>query len=132
MITGGKLCAWRIRSNAVVDIEGFEVRVNTKLAKLPRRCDTFPSGLYIVFCLSIVMTTCSTMAALGMMPLLLFLYCHGFSDPSAVPFANIILAMFLTLVPCAIGIYLNCRVPQYCKLITRVRGKRWYAGGKES
>lgn len=109
----------------MVDTEGYKVRVNTKLAELPRLCDTFPSAFYFP-CLSIVMTSCSTLAALGMTPLLLFVYCHGFSDPSAVPFANIILAMFLTLLPCAIGIYINHRVPQYSKLITRVREKRSY------
>ncbi|XP_060722088.1 hepatic sodium/bile acid cotransporter [Tachysurus vachellii] len=70
--------------------------------------------------LSIVMTTCSTVAALGMMPLLLFIYCHGFSNPSAVPFVNIILALFLTLVPCAVGICINHYIPQYSKLVTRV------------
>ncbi|XP_058235633.1 hepatic sodium/bile acid cotransporter [Hemibagrus wyckioides] len=70
--------------------------------------------------LSIVMTTCSTLTALGMMPLLLFIYCHGFSNVSAVPYGSIILALFLTLIPCAIGIYINHRIPQYSKLVTRV------------
>ncbi|XP_053098135.1 hepatic sodium/bile acid cotransporter-like isoform X2 [Pangasianodon hypophthalmus] len=70
--------------------------------------------------LSIVMTTCSTLAALGMMPLQLFIYCHGFSDLSAVPYGSIIMALFLTLLPCAIGIYINYRIPQYSKLVTRV------------
>ncbi|KAI5090855.1 sodium/bile acid cotransporter-like [Silurus meridionalis] len=70
--------------------------------------------------LSIVMTTCSTLAALGMMPLLLFIYCHGFSDPTAVPYGNLTLALVLTLLPCALGIYINHRVPQYSKLVTRI------------
>ncbi|XP_060772323.1 hepatic sodium/bile acid cotransporter isoform X2 [Neoarius graeffei] len=70
--------------------------------------------------LSIVMTTCSTLAALGMMPLLLFIYCHGFSNLSVLPYGNIILALFLTVLPCAFGIYINHRVPQYSKLVTRV------------
>lgn len=66
------------------------------------------------------MTTCSTLAALGMMPLLLFIYCHGFSNLGAIPYGSIILALFLTLLPCATGIYINYRIPQYSKLLTRV------------
>ncbi|KAM9435526.1 hepatic sodium/bile acid cotransporter-like [Clarias gariepinus] len=70
--------------------------------------------------LSIVMTTCCTLVALGIMPLLLFIYCHGFTDLSAVPYGNIILALLLTLLPCAVGIYINYHIPQYSKLVTRV------------
>ncbi|KAF5900070.1 sodium/bile acid cotransporter-like, partial [Clarias magur] len=70
--------------------------------------------------LSIVMTTCCTLAALGMMPLLLFIYCRGFTDLSAVPYGNVVLALFLTLLPCAFGIYIKYRIPQYSKLVTRV------------
>uniref|UniRef100_A0A4W5NN92 Hepatic sodium/bile acid cotransporter n=1 Tax=Hucho hucho TaxID=62062 RepID=A0A4W5NN92_9TELE len=71
--------------------------------------------------LSIVMTTCSTVLALGMMPLLLFLYCHGFNNlENAVPYTGITIALIMTLVPCAIGIAINHRVPQYSQLIIKV------------
>ncbi|XP_051501104.1 hepatic sodium/bile acid cotransporter-like [Myxocyprinus asiaticus] len=71
--------------------------------------------------LSIVITTCSTVLALGMMPLLIYLYCHGFSNlESAVPFTGITVALILILVPCGIGILINYRVPQYSKIITKV------------
>ncbi|KAM9435527.1 hepatic sodium/bile acid cotransporter-like [Clarias gariepinus] len=50
--------------------------------------------------LSFVMTTCSTLAALGMIPLLLFIYCHGFSNVHAVPYAGI----FLALISVGLGI----------------------------
>ncbi|MBN3304983.1 NTCP protein, partial [Amia calva] len=71
--------------------------------------------------LSIVMTTCSTVLALGMMPLLLYLYCHGFSDvENAVPYGGITIALVMTLLPCAIGIAINARVPRYSKIIVRV------------
>ncbi|KAG5277251.1 hypothetical protein AALO_G00115400 [Alosa alosa] len=71
--------------------------------------------------LSIVMTACSTLLALGMMPLLLFLYCQGITGlESAVPYTGITIALVMTLLPCAIGVYLNHRVPQYSKLITKV------------
>ncbi|KAM4600944.1 hepatic sodium/bile acid cotransporter [Polymixia lowei] len=71
--------------------------------------------------LSIVMTTCSTGLALGMMPLLLYLYCRGFSNlEDAVPYTGIILALVITLIPCAIGIIINYYRPQYSKTITKV------------
>ncbi|KAK1160431.1 sodium/bile acid cotransporter [Acipenser oxyrinchus oxyrinchus] len=71
--------------------------------------------------LSIVMTTCSTVLALGMMPLLLYLYCQGLSNvENAVPYGGITIALAMTLVPCAIGIFLNARAPQYSKIIIQV------------
>ncbi|XP_061651179.1 hepatic sodium/bile acid cotransporter-like isoform X2 [Phyllopteryx taeniolatus] len=51
--------------------------------------------------LSIVMTTCSCIAALGLMPLLLLIYCQGFSGlENSVPYVGIISALTFTLVPC--------------------------------
>lgn len=71
--------------------------------------------------LSIVMTTCSTVLALGMMPLLLYLYCQGFSNlENAVPFTGILLTLVMTLVPCGIGVFINYYRPQYSRNITRV------------
>ncbi|XP_050994401.1 sodium/bile acid cotransporter [Labeo rohita] len=71
--------------------------------------------------LSIVMTTCSTVLALGMMPLLLFLYSLGFSNlVQSVPFLRITFALIMILVPCGIGILINYRVPQYSKIIIQV------------
>ncbi|XP_010892551.3 sodium/bile acid cotransporter [Esox lucius] len=71
--------------------------------------------------LSIVMTTCSTTLALVMMPLLLFLYCQGFSDlGSAVPYVGITVALVMTLVPCGVGVLINYYRPQYSKTITKV------------
>ncbi|KAG7466362.1 hypothetical protein MATL_G00164020 [Megalops atlanticus] len=71
--------------------------------------------------LSIVMTTCSTVMALGMMPLLLYLYCQGFPNiENAVPYAGISIALVLTLVPCAIGIAINHWAPRYASIVTKV------------
>uniref|UniRef100_A0A3Q2P766 Solute carrier family 10 member 1 n=1 Tax=Fundulus heteroclitus TaxID=8078 RepID=A0A3Q2P766_FUNHE len=71
--------------------------------------------------LSIVMTTCSTLLALGMMPLLLFLYCQGFSNlQKAVPYVDIIISLVAILVPCGTGILINYFRPQYSKMITKV------------
>ncbi|KAJ7989103.1 hypothetical protein DPEC_G00316060 [Dallia pectoralis] len=71
--------------------------------------------------LSIVMTTCSTVLALGMMPLLLFIYCHGIHDLGhAVPYIGITMALVMTLVPCAVGIAINHQVPRYSPIIIKV------------
>ncbi|KAM9435708.1 hepatic sodium/bile acid cotransporter-like [Clarias gariepinus] len=92
-------------------------------------CGCCPGGMFsniLAFALngdmnlSIVMTTCSTLAALGMIPLLLFIYCHGFSNVHAVPYVGIFLALILTVLPCAIGIYINYRVPEKSKLVVKV------------
>ncbi|XP_059843754.1 hepatic sodium/bile acid cotransporter [Hypanus sabinus] len=69
--------------------------------------------------LSIVMTTCSTTLALGMMPLLLYLYCKGLSLVNKVPYRKIVLTLISTLIPCSIGIFLNHRYPKYSKIITK-------------
>ncbi|KAI3364151.1 hypothetical protein L3Q82_010966 [Scortum barcoo] len=71
--------------------------------------------------LSIVMTSCSTVLALGMMPLLLYIYCQGFDNlQNAVPYVDIIISLVLILIPCGIGILINYYRPQYSKIITRI------------
>ncbi|KAF3844758.1 hypothetical protein F7725_007921 [Dissostichus mawsoni] len=70
--------------------------------------------------LSIVMTTCSCIAALGLMPLLLYIYCQGFDGlEDAVPYVGIISALAFTLVPCAIGIAINHYKPKYSPFIKK-------------
>ncbi|XP_030643151.1 sodium/bile acid cotransporter-like [Chanos chanos] len=70
--------------------------------------------------LSIVMTTCSTVLALGMMPLLLYLYCQGFANlANAVPYTGITIALIMTLAPCAIGIAINHWFPRYSQIIIK-------------
>ncbi|KAA0708581.1 Sodium/bile acid cotransporter [Triplophysa tibetana] len=71
--------------------------------------------------LSIVMTTCSTVLGLGLMPLMIYLYSQGFSNlESAVPYTSIIMSLVLILVPCSVGILINYRFPKYSKIITKV------------
>ncbi|MED6257807.1 hypothetical protein ATANTOWER_031777, partial [Ataeniobius toweri] len=71
--------------------------------------------------LSIVMTSCSTLLALGMMPLLLYLYCQGFSNlQKAVPYVDIIVSLVAILVPCSTGILINYFRPHYSKIISKV------------
>ncbi|XP_073348548.1 hepatic sodium/bile acid cotransporter [Pagrus major] len=70
--------------------------------------------------LSIVMTCCSTVLALGMMPLLLYLYCQGFPElRNAVPYMEIMVSLVMLLIPCGVGILINYYRPQYSKTITK-------------
>nr|QES69805.1 sodium taurocholate co-transporting polypeptide [Crocidura olivieri] len=73
--------------------------------------------------LSIVMTTCSTFFALGMMPLLLYLYSRGIYEgdmKDKVPYLGIITSLVLVLIPCTIGIVLNAKRPQYVRYVIKV------------
>uniref|UniRef100_A0A2K5V8D6 Hepatic sodium/bile acid cotransporter n=1 Tax=Macaca fascicularis TaxID=9541 RepID=A0A2K5V8D6_MACFA len=72
--------------------------------------------------LSIVMTTCSTFCALGMMPLLLYLYTRGIYDgdlKDKVPYGRIILSLVPVLIPCTIGIVLKSKRPQYMRYVIK-------------
>ncbi|XP_020644176.3 hepatic sodium/bile acid cotransporter [Pogona vitticeps] len=72
--------------------------------------------------LSIVMTACSTVLALGLMPLLLFLYTESIYQGNLehkVPYKTIVFSLFMILVPCAIGIYLNEKKPQYSRIVVK-------------
>ncbi|KAM6906656.1 hepatic sodium/bile acid cotransporter isoform 1-T2 [Lycodopsis pacificus] len=70
--------------------------------------------------LSILMTSCSTLLAFGMMPLLLYLYGQGFNLQNAIPYADITISLVMILIPCGIGILINHYRPQYTKTIARV------------
>uniref|UniRef100_H0V6P6 Hepatic sodium/bile acid cotransporter n=1 Tax=Cavia porcellus TaxID=10141 RepID=H0V6P6_CAVPO len=72
--------------------------------------------------LSIMMTTCSTFCALGMMPLLLFIYSKGIYDgdlKDKVPYGGIMLSLVMILIPCTIGIFLKSKRPQYVPYIKK-------------
>ncbi|XP_063188242.1 hepatic sodium/bile acid cotransporter [Chroicocephalus ridibundus] len=72
--------------------------------------------------LSIVMTACSTILAIGLMPLLLYLYSGGLYEDDLegkVPYKGIITSLVLMLIPCAIGIILNEKKPQYTGFIIK-------------
>ncbi|KAJ8341474.1 hypothetical protein SKAU_G00337650 [Synaphobranchus kaupii] len=71
--------------------------------------------------LSIVMTTCSTVMALGMMPLLLFLYCKGIPNIGHnLPYAGIVISLIMTLLPCLVGIAINHWAPRYSPIVKKV------------
>ncbi|KAM4777783.1 LOW QUALITY PROTEIN: hepatic sodium/bile acid cotransporter [Cyanocitta cristata] len=72
--------------------------------------------------LSAAMTTCSMVLAIGLLPLLLYFYSGGLCEgdlEGEVPHKGIIASMVLMLIPCAIGILLNEKKPQYTGFITK-------------
>ncbi|XP_003797406.1 sodium/bile acid cotransporter [Otolemur garnettii] len=72
--------------------------------------------------LSIVMTTCSTFFALGMMPLLLYIYSRGIFDGDVkdkVPYGRIMISLVLVLIPSTMGIILKSKRPQYVGYVTK-------------
>lgn len=73
---------------------------------------------------SIVMTTCSTFFALGMMPLLLYIYTKGIYDgdlKDKVPYVGIMISLVMILIPCTMGIILKSKWPKYGPYIIKVR-----------
>ncbi|XP_027880303.1 ileal sodium/bile acid cotransporter [Xiphophorus couchianus] len=72
--------------------------------------------------LSISMTTCSSILALGMMPLCLFVYTSVWtsSDTIKIPFDSIGITLAALLIPIAVGIFVKTKWPQYAKKILKV------------
>ncbi|XP_073498338.1 hepatic sodium/bile acid cotransporter [Phyllobates terribilis] len=73
--------------------------------------------------LSILMTTCSTILALGMMPLLLYIYCLGLNlGPlyKNVPFLQIVSCLTMTVIPCFLGALMSSKRPQYSQSFIKV------------
>ncbi|XP_077989480.1 ileal sodium/bile acid cotransporter-like [Glandiceps talaboti] len=72
-------------------------------------------------CLSICMTTCSTILATGMMPLCLFAYSRSWVDAiTVIPYVDIMLAVIAILVPAAIGMIIKWRSDKVAKVATKV------------
>ncbi|XP_068121360.1 ileal sodium/bile acid cotransporter-like [Hyperolius riggenbachi] len=72
--------------------------------------------------LSLSMTTCSTLFALGMMPLCLFLYSRQWvdSDSIIIPYNNIGISLVALVVPVAVGMFVNHKWPKQAKIILKV------------
>lgn len=68
------------------------------------------------------MTTFSNALALGMMPLLLYLYCQRFPDlHTLVPYTDIAISLVTILIPCGVGILFNHYRPREARIFTAVR-----------
>ncbi|XP_042524375.1 solute carrier family 10 member 6 [Dipodomys spectabilis] len=72
--------------------------------------------------LSISMTTCSTVAALGMMPLCLYLYTWSWdlAQNLTIPYQNIGITLVCLAIPVAFGVYVNYRWPKQSKIILKI------------
>ncbi|KAI4885921.1 hypothetical protein NFI96_030891 [Prochilodus magdalenae] len=72
--------------------------------------------------LSISMTTCSSILALGMMPLCLLVYTSVWTsaDTIQIPYDSIGITLVALLVPVSLGMYVKHRWPQHAKTILRV------------
>ncbi|XP_045392738.1 solute carrier family 10 member 6 [Lemur catta] len=72
--------------------------------------------------LSISMTTCSTVAALGMMPLCLYLYTRSWNLQRSltIPYQNIGITLVCLTIPVAFGVYVNYRWPKQSKIILKI------------
>ncbi|XP_049681964.1 hepatic sodium/bile acid cotransporter [Accipiter gentilis] len=109
--------------------KGFQLGTTESLAILICGCcpggnvsNTFSLALKGDMNLSIVMTTCSTVLATGLMPLLLYLYSGGLYKgdlEGKVPYKGITTSLVLMLIPCAVGIILNEKKPQYTGFIIK-------------
>ncbi|XP_004390462.1 sodium-dependent organic anion transporter [Trichechus manatus latirostris] len=72
--------------------------------------------------LSISMTTCSTVAALGMMPLCLYFYIWSWNleQNLTIPYQNIGISLVCLTIPVAFGVYVNYRWPKQSKIILKI------------
>ncbi|KAM6145613.1 ileal sodium/bile acid cotransporter [Phoenicopterus ruber ruber] len=72
--------------------------------------------------LSISMTTCSTLFAMGMMPLCLFVYTKIWTDSNAIvlPYNSIGISLVALIIPVSFGMYVNHRWPSKAKIILKI------------
>ncbi|NXJ84697.1 NTCP2 protein, partial [Trogon melanurus] len=72
--------------------------------------------------LSISMTTCSTLLAMGMMPLCLFIYTKMWTDSNAIvlPYDSIGTSLVALVVPVSVGMFVNYKWPSKAKIILKV------------
>ncbi|KAM6140426.1 ileal sodium/bile acid cotransporter [Pterocles gutturalis] len=72
--------------------------------------------------LSISMTTCSTLLAMGMMPLCLFIYTKMWTDSDAIvlPYDSIGISLVALIIPVSFGIFVNHKWPSKAKIILKI------------
>ncbi|XP_001513365.2 ileal sodium/bile acid cotransporter [Ornithorhynchus anatinus] len=72
--------------------------------------------------LSISMTTCSTLLAMGMMPLCLFVYTKMWTVGGSIiiPYSSIGISLVALIVPVSLGIYVNSKWPEKAKIILKI------------
>jgi len=73
--------------------------------------------------LSVVMSSCSTLAALFMIPLLTYLYLVlglQIEEEIAIPFANIVTSLLIAIVPAALGVFIRSKSERIAKKVERI------------
>ncbi|NWX10238.1 NTCP2 protein, partial [Caloenas nicobarica] len=72
--------------------------------------------------LSISMTTCSTVLAMGMMPLCLFIYTKIWTDSEEIvlPYDSIGISLVALVIPVSFGMYVNHKWPSKAKIILKI------------
>ncbi|XP_077999983.1 ileal sodium/bile acid cotransporter-like [Glandiceps talaboti] len=71
--------------------------------------------------LSICMTTCSTIVAFGMMPLLLYIYSRSWTDnPAVIPYTQIVITLVCILVPVVVGMFIRHKSKPIADKVSRV------------
>ncbi|XP_007955451.1 ileal sodium/bile acid cotransporter [Orycteropus afer afer] len=72
--------------------------------------------------LSVSMTTCSTLLALGMMPLCLFIYTKMWADAGTIviPYDSIGISLVALIVPVSVGMFVNHKWPKKAKIILKI------------
>ncbi|XP_069832303.1 sodium-dependent organic anion transporter [Dendropsophus ebraccatus] len=71
--------------------------------------------------LSLSMTSCSTILAMGMIPLCLYIYSHSWELAKSIkiPYNNIGMALLGVVLPVGAGVYVNYKWPRRAKLISK-------------
>eukprot|EP00164_Ancoracysta_twista_P000275 GFYU01000390.1.p1 GENE.GFYU01000390.1~~GFYU01000390.1.p1 ORF type:complete len:392 (+),score=132.64 GFYU01000390.1:114-1289(+) len=74
--------------------------------------------------LSLVMSFASTIMALGMMPLLIFLYIEqgGLADDVKVDYTRIVITLILLVIPTSAGVYTKCKSDMWAKRLEKAAG----------
>lgn len=85
------------------------------------------SNIFTYFCegdisLSIAMTTCSTLVALGMMPLNLYMYGQSLNQEDVViPYGKMALSLVSVTCPVLVGMIVHWKFPRLAAHLTKVR-----------
>ncbi|BFZ12877.1 hypothetical protein BsWGS_15916 [Bradybaena similaris] len=71
--------------------------------------------------LSITMTLCSTLASFGLLPLWFFTIGEYLYDKSEIkiPFLNILISLFIIVIPTVIGLFLQIKMPSIARVIIK-------------
>ena len=67
------------------------------------------------------MTAVSTLLAIGMLPLNLFIYSRSWTDSALIiPYLNIFKSFALMIVPAALGILVKWKLPKFAEILVKV------------